>query len=75
MADGGSSRVTIDRVDMGEGYVCFQAGKQPPAPEELPYYLHRALQDWLRRNSEFRIRTAMPIVANGQTVAIHVWFD
>lgn len=75
MADNSNTRVTIDRVDIGEGYVCFQAGQNPPQPDELPFYLHRTLHDWLRRNLEFRVRAALPIVANGQTVALHVWFD
>ena len=69
------TKIRIERVDLEEGWVVFKAGEPAPPPENLPYYLHDAFQGWLRRNKELSIRTALPIVASGNTVAIHVWFD
>lgn len=69
------TQVTIDRIDMGTGWVCFQAGEKPPPPERLPVYLNETFYTWLKRNPEFTVRATLPIVQNGNTVAIHVWFD
>ncbi len=69
------NQITIDRVEMGTGWVCFEGGENPPAPDQLPLYLNDALENWLRNNSEFRVRTMLPIVINGNTVSINVWFD
>ena len=69
------SQVTIDRIEMGTGWVCFQAGEMEPDPDQLPGYLNHAFYSWLQRNPEFKVRTALPVVASGNTVAIHVWFD
>jgi len=68
-------QITIERVDMGTGWVCFQAGKKPPSPEKLPAFLNHAFHSWLQRNPEFNVRATLPIVESGNTVAIHVWFD
>ncbi len=69
------TQITIDRVDLGTGWVCFQAGKQTPPSEALPGYLSQTLCTWLQRNPAFKIRAALPITVGGNTVAIHVWFD
>ena len=67
--------ITIDRVDIADGWVCFQAGEKPPAPDQLALYLSHTMTNWLKRNSEFRVRTVLPMTVEGNTVAIHVWFD
>ena len=69
------TQYTIDRVEMGSGWACFQAGENPPPLEMLPGYLNHTFYSWLQRNPEFQVRTTLPIVENGNTVAIHVWFD
>lgn len=71
----GDTQVTIDRIDLGTGWVCFQAGDKLPPPEELPGYLSQTLCTWLQRNPNFAVRAALPIMVAGNTVAIHVWFD
>jgi hypothetical protein len=71
----GDTQFTIDRIDLGTGWVCFQAGDKPPPPEELPGYLSQTLCTWLQRNPQFVVRAALPIMVAGNTVAIHVWFD
>ena len=47
-------KVTIERIDLGPGWVCFQAGNQKPSPENLPGLLHHTFYTWLQRNKEFR---------------------
>jgi hypothetical protein len=71
----GDTQVTIDRIDLGTGCVCFQAGDKLPPPEELSGYLSQTLCTWLQRNPNFAVRAALPIMVAGNTVAIHVWFD
>ena len=66
---------TIDRLDMGPGWVCFQAGQQPPPLDQLPAMLNHCFYTWLQRNSEFRVRASLPVTESGNTVAIHVWFE
>lgn len=67
--------VTIDRVEMETGWVCFQGGDTPPAPEQLPLILNDAIANWLMNHPEFKVRTVLPIVSNGNTIAVNVWFD
>ncbi len=69
------STVTIERVDMGTGWACFQAAENQPLPEHLSRWLNRNFSEWLDRHPEFRVRATLPIVDDGQTVAIHVWYD
>ena len=70
-----ASQITIDHVEMGTGWVCFQAGEQSQSPDRLPGYLNHTFTTWLRRNPEFKVRSTLPIAGNGNTVAIHVWLD
>ena len=69
------TQVTIDRVELGTGWVCFQAGKKPPEPQYLPAFLNDAFHTWLQRNPAFQVRATLPIVEHGHTVLIHVWFE
>lgn len=69
------NEISIDRVELGSGWACFRAGKKSPAPELLPTYLNHVLFTWLQRHEEFTVRATLPIVENGNTVAIHVWYD
>ena len=66
---------TINRIEMGSGWVCFQGGENPPPPDQLPYVLNEALNEWLMRNPEFKVTSCLPIVVNANTVAINVWFE
>ena len=68
-------KVTIDRIDLDTGCVCFQPGEYPPPPENLPALLNRSVCTWLQQNYEFTVRAVLPLVESGNTIAIHVWFD
>ncbi len=67
--------ITIDRIELGTGWVCFQGGESPPAPDQLPWFLNDAITTWINRHPEFKIRTMLPIVVGGNTVAVNIWFD
>jgi hypothetical protein len=71
-----SGQIVVDRVDVATGWMCFVAkpGTDPP-PDKLPYGLSRAVEDTFTRNSGLTVRTTLPIVSQGNTVAIQVWFD
>lgn len=43
--------------------------------ERLPGLIDRTLTDYLTKNPTIRVRTVLPIVDDGFTVAVHVWFD
>lgn len=70
-----SDDYTIDRVEFRTGWACFQAGDSPPPKDQLPGHLNQCLCEWLERNPDFRVRATLPIVEDGYTVAIHVWFE
>jgi len=69
------NKITIDRIELGTGWVCFQGGETPPEPDQLPWFLNDAITTWINRNPEFKIRTMLPIVVGGNTVAVNIWFD
>jgi hypothetical protein len=68
-------KVLIDRVEMAAGWVCFLATEPPAKPEELPLYLSQSVSAWLRQTPTLTVRATLPIVSNGNTIAVHVWFD
>jgi len=42
---------------------------------DLPLYLSKAVAAWQKQNPMLTVRATLPIVANGNTIATHVWFD
>ena len=56
------TQITIDRIEMGTGWVCFQPGEKPSSPEKLAGYLNHNFYTWLQRNPEFKVRATLPIV-------------
>ena len=65
----------INRLDMGTGWAVFLASGTPPKPEDLPLYLSEAVAAWLKQTPSLTVRATLPIVRNGNTIAVHVWFD
>jgi len=65
----------VDRLDMAAGWACFLASGTPPKPDDLPLYLSRAVAAWQKQNPMLTVRATLPIVANGNTMAMHVWFE
>jgi hypothetical protein len=74
MAD--AERIHVDRIDVGAGWLCFVSKSgTDPRPDRLPYALSRAIEDTFKQTPTLTVRETLPIVSNGNTVAIHVWFD
>ncbi len=67
--------ITINVVEMGVGWIFFELGEIKPRGHQLAYTLNRAMYDWLQDNPRVVIRTALPIVADGMTTGIHLWYD
>jgi hypothetical protein len=44
-------------------------------PDSLPFYLSHALTAWFRQHAHLRMRLAVPIVRDGETVELHAWYD
>jgi len=68
-------KIVIDRSDMREGWVCFMAAEQPSKPDEVPLYLSQTVAAWLKQTPSLTVRATLPIVQNGNTPAVHVWFE
>lgn len=65
----------IDTCPVGEGCTLFIPNPAHPPPEAQ---LHVALADVLQKfilSNPIRVRTTLPLVHNGTTVAIFVWWD
>lgn len=43
--------------------------------ERLPIRLSRVFFRWMQERPHYRVRHTMPIIEDGHTVALHVWFD
>jgi len=61
--------------ELAKGWVYVRAENPPADAARLPHILNDAICRWLKQNPTLRVRTTLPIVAGGNTVAIHVFFD
>ena len=77
MSNGNESEFTVKMMeDVQRGYVAFCADEDDPsAPEALPVMLASAMQQWLDDNPELVVHSTLPITQNGNTIAIHIWYD
>lgn len=65
----------VDVVPLFEGCSIFVPNpKQPPPDDELPVALADVLQKWMLANA-VRVRETLPIVKDGNTVALFVWWE
>lgn len=71
----GTPKITIEAQELGPGWLLFHPGSAPPMHSDLSLFLNRAVMDWQREHPNFRVRATLPIVANGATAAIQVWYD
>jgi hypothetical protein len=69
----GSGKFEIEQHDMG-GWVRVYASSDD-VPDELPVYLSQAVSDWFRQRPHLRMRCAVPIQRDGDTVELHAWYD
>jgi hypothetical protein len=70
----GSSKVIVHQTDMG-GWVRIYTDRPSEGADDLPVFLSHALTGWFRERPQLRMRCAVPIQRNGQTVELHAWFD
>jgi hypothetical protein len=66
----------VDRADSrSRGGHQFRAGITPTTDlRRVPGLLDQTLIAWLKANPKFKVISTLPIVEEGNTVAIHVWF-
>ena len=70
----GESKTFIDYHE-GPGYVLICPRDTTNHPADIALILNGALNEWLHKHLGIRVRAALPITRDGQTVAIHLWFD
>ena len=66
-------RFEIVQEDMG-GWVRVFLGRGEPTGE-LGKFLSHGLTDWMRKRPHLRVRFAVPINRDGDTVELHAWYD
>jgi hypothetical protein len=62
-------------ITLAPDWVLLFPKERAPFPADLPLGLNEVLVKWVRSQQSIRIRTTLPIVKDGNLVAIHVWFD
>ena len=68
-------RATVERVDIGTGWVGFSVSGGNVPMEARPALLDDAMTKWLRLHQDLKVRETLSITAHGNTVAVHVWFE
>lgn len=71
----GDSKVNIIITEKGPGYVIIAPDRIDKLPEQIAVYVSRTLEGWQKENPSYRVRAVCPIIQDGTTLAIHVWFD
>ena len=61
--------------ELAKGWVYIHAETPPTDPARLPYLLNDAFCRWLKQHPNAEVRATLPIVAGGNMVAIHVFFN
>jgi hypothetical protein len=70
-----SVRGRVDVRQIGPDCYLFVANHdEPPVVSELPFALAQVLQKWMQATG-VRVRTTLPIVKAGDTIALFVWAD
>lgn len=67
--------ISVVVTEIGLDAIRVEAEGPVTNTERLPKILDHALHDWLRNHPTRRVRTVLPITSQGNTVAIHVWYD
>ena len=70
----GHSQTLIDFIER-PGYVLICPQDSDRLPANIAAIVNAALNDWLKRTPGIRVRTALPVTQDGQTVALHLWYD
>jgi len=70
----GESNVKIT-IEERSNYVLFCPHDLANVPKDIAVIINRVMIDWLKAHPGVRIRTALPITQDGQTIALHLWYD
>ncbi len=70
-----SHQVKIDLCVMGPGWIAIEGGNPPPEPDQMAHFLCRTLNTWLKENPQVKVRATLPVIRNGNMMAIHIWHD
>ena len=70
----GENKTRIDFVD-GLNYVLICPHDPGMLPVNIAIIINNAFMDWQKKHPGIRIRTVLPITQDGQTIALHVWYD
>ena len=75
MKGNGDGKIEIGVVEMGKGWVMFRAGITPTTDvRRVPTAINEVMTAWLKERASLLVRATLPIVEEGNTVAVHVWF-
>lgn len=70
----GETNTQIDLME-SPGHVLICPHDLKRLPHNIAVIINTAFNDWLKKHPGIRIRTTLPFTQDGQTTAIHVWFD
>ena len=70
----GSNKIHVHQEDMG-GWVRVFTDKTATLTDDLPLFLSHTLAEWFRQRRHLRMRCAVPICRDGNTVEIHAWYE
>jgi hypothetical protein len=70
----GSGKIDIGIQDMG-GWVQVRLSRNYDLPDDIHIGLSAALTHWCRANPQHRVRFVVPIQRDGNTIALHAWYD
>jgi hypothetical protein len=73
MDGNGQTRTTINVREMLPGQVVFTIKKAGPGMN-ASVALGRAVLDWSKDHPDAEVTATLPIVSNGSTVAVHLWY-
>ena len=69
------SEITLHLNEEQQWVYLVPNDEHPPDPDDVPIFLDETLHTWLNDNPRLRVRNSLGVVQNGQTVAIHLWYD
>ena len=75
-ADGnGHSKFNIVTHERGTDCVIFAPETIIDLPKQVAIYLCRTVDTWVQDHPYFRVRCVLPIVDDGKTITIMLWYD
>jgi hypothetical protein len=72
--DDGQSRITIRVKEVTPGQLVFGVIKGRKSGKNVSIALGSAVLDWTRDHPKAEVVSTLPIVTNGVTVAVHLWY-